>query len=59
MTDMIICGFSMEMELMGWVGKCIGCLYCDEITTFGLVTCQKKGKIIEKENCEDWIVDYR
>ena len=60
MTDMIICGLSMEMEIakeMGYVGKCIGCRkldgdgekeYCD-------------GKILKerKENCKDWIVDIR
>ena len=59
---MYICGLSMEMELaeeMGWVGKCRGCLYCDHITTYGLVTCQKKGKIKEKENCPQWVVDHR
>lgn len=62
MTEMIICGFSMEMEMaeeMGWIGKCRGCLYCDTITTFGLVTCQKRGKIREQENCDDWVVDHR
>lgn len=59
---MYICGLSMEMELaeeMGWVGKCIGCLYCDDITSTGSVNCQKKGKIKEKENCKDWLVDHR
>lgn len=52
----------MEMELaeeMGWVGKCIGCLYCDDITSTGSVNCQKKGRIKEKENCKDWLVDHR
>ena len=62
MTEMIICGLSMEMELaeeMGWVGKCRGCLYCDRITPSGLATCQKKGKVRQKENCKDWVVDHR
>ena len=60
--ELIICGLHMEMELaeeMGWVGKCRGCLYCDGITNFGLATCQKKGKIKEKENCGEWVVDHR
>lgn len=60
--SMWICGLSMEMELaeeLGVVGKCRGCLYCDGITNFGLATCQKKGKIKEKENCEEWVVDHR
>lgn len=53
---------SMEMELateMGWVGKCRGCLYCNGITNYGLATCQKKGKVPEKNNCKDWVVDHR
>lgn len=61
MTELIICGCSMEMELaeeMGWVGKCRGCLYHDRITK-GLVDCQKKGKTREKENCPEWVVDHR
>ena len=62
MAEMIVCGLSMEMELareMGWIGKCRGCLYCNGITNFGFATCQKKGRIPEKENCPDWVVDHR
>lgn len=62
MTDMIICGMNMEMETakeMGTVGKCRGCLYCDNISTIGMAVCQKKGKIKEKENCKDWVIDHR
>ena len=62
MTEMIICGLSMEMEMakeMGWIGKCRGCLYCEYMKNFGLVKCQKKGKIKEQENCKDWIVNHR
>lgn len=62
MAEIIVCGLSMEMEMaeeMGWVGKCRGCLYCDRIINYGLVDCQKKGKISEKENCEEWVVDHR
>ena len=58
---MIICGCSMEMKLaeeMGWVGKCIGCLYFDCYD--GVPSCQKKGRLeTEKENCPDWVVDHR
>lgn len=59
MADMIVCGLSMEMELaeeMGWVGKCIGCLYL-EYDKY----CRKKGKKLKelKENCSDWVVDSR
>lgn len=59
---MYICGLSMEMEMaeeMGYIGKCIGCLYCEDITTYGLVNCQKKGEVRKKDDCEDWVVDHR
>ena len=59
MTDMIICGMSMEMELakeMGTVGKCIDCLHF-EYDNY----CRKKGKKLNerKSNCKDWVVDHR
>lgn len=59
MTEMIICGLSMEMELakeMGTIGKCIGCLYL-EYDNY----CMKKGKKLNerKSNCKDWVVDHR
>lgn len=58
---MYICGMSMEMELaeeMGWVGKCIGCLYLDRFN--GVSICEKKGVLDEEvENCLDWVVDHR
>lgn len=64
MSEMIICGLSMEMEMakeMGWIGKCRGCLhnlvYVDGVK--GIVFCDKKGRVRERENCEDWIVDHR
>ena len=63
MAEMIICGLSMEMELaeeMGWVGKCIGCLYFDKLPN-GALVCNKKNEVLdnERENCEDWLVDHR
>lgn len=63
MAEMIICGLSMEMELaeeMGWIGKCIGCLYFDTLHN-GVSVCNKKNEILddERENCEDWLVDHR
>ena len=59
MTELIICGLSMEMEMaeeMGTVGKCIGCVYL-EYDDY----CRKKGKKLKerKENCDDWVVEYR
>ena len=59
MSDMIICGLSMEMELaeeIGWVGKCISCWYL-EYKDY----CRKKGRKLKerKENCPDWVVDIR
>lgn len=61
---MYVCGLSMEMELaeeMGWVGKCIGCLYLEGDY------CRKKDEILDEDeifgegrvDCEDWFVDYR
>ena len=62
MTEMIICGMSMEMEMaeeMGTVGKCRGCLYL-ETNVNGTRYCQLKGVLTsEKENCKDWVVDHR
>lgn len=62
MSNMIICGLSMEMEMakeMGTVGKCCSCLYFD-INVNGTKHCQLKGVLSkENENCEDWIVDHR
>ena len=60
MTDMIICGLSMEMELakeMGWVGKCIGCRRLDYDGKYEYCD----GKILKehKEDCDKWIVDIR
>jgi hypothetical protein len=61
MREMIMCGFSMEMELaekMGTVGKCVGCLYFDCYD--GVPSCRIKGILdTEKTNCKDWFVDYR
>ena len=63
MPDMIICGFSMEMEMaeeMGVVGKCEGCLYFDELNN-GSLFCRQYDEVLDetKENCKDWIVDHR
>ncbi|MBQ6099000.1 MAG: hypothetical protein IJI80_04410 [Methanobrevibacter sp.] len=62
MTEMIICGLSMEMEMareMGTVGKCRGCVYCNRYSDERIV-CSKKGVLEkEKENCKEWVVDYR
>ena len=43
-------------EEMGTVGKCIGCVYL-EYDDY----CRKKGKKLKerKENCDDWVVEYR
>ena len=59
MTEMIICGLSMEMRMakeMGTIGKCISCLYL-EYDNY----CRKKGKKLKerKENCSEWQVDFR
>lgn len=58
---MIICGFSMEMELSemcGTVGKCRGCHYFSR--NDGVLSCEKTGKLnAEKEACKDWIVNHR
>ena len=51
MTEMIICGLTMEIKLaeeMGWIGKCVGCRYLE----YGDY-CRKKGRHLKerKENC--------
>ena len=61
MTELIICGLSMEMEMakeMGTVGKCIS---CHRFNCFdGVPSCEKKGILDnEKEDCDDWIVNHR
>ena len=58
MAEMIVCGLSMEMEMaeeMGYVGKCIGCLYLEDDY------CTKNEELLKehKTNCEDWLVDHR
>ena len=61
MSEIIICRLSMEMEMakeMGLIGKCKGCLFCEYIKPYGLVMCQKKGKIREQDDCEEWVVDH-
>ena len=62
MEGMIMCGFSMEMELAemcGVVGKCIGGnhLEGDYITDY----CVKHNVIIPYKDlgCNDWFVDIR
>jgi len=60
MTEMIICGLHMEMEIameMGYVGKCIGCYHLDGDGENEYC----KGKLLKerKENCKDWLVDMR
>ena len=63
MTDMIICGMSMEMELakeLNRVGDCRMCLYADWIEYEGdKVKCSKKGTVKQRTNCKDWVVDHR
>ena len=63
MSEMIICGLSMEMEMakeMGTIGKCISCLYFDELNN-GALFCRQYDEVLdeEKEDCPDWLVDYR
>ena len=57
MTDMIICGLSMEMEMareMGTIGQCKSCLYLNGNR------CDKKGLLKKhRSNCKDWVVDHR
>ncbi|MBQ2635373.1 MAG: hypothetical protein IJJ11_07460 [Methanosphaera sp.] len=51
MTEMIICGLSMEMEMareMGTVGKCIGCRYFEKLRN-GALFCEKYDKILDEE----------
>jgi hypothetical protein len=60
MTEMVMCGLHMEMEMakeMGYVGKCIGCVHLDGDG----VDEYCKGKVLteRKENCKDWLVDMR
>lgn len=62
MTEIIICGLSMEMEMakeMGYIGKCIGCLYLERRLQENMIVCSKKGVTRQKEDCKDWIVDHR
>ena len=59
---MYICGCSMEMEMakeMGWVGKCIGCLYTTTKYDDGDWYCTKRKKKTNQENCPEWVVDHR
>ena len=59
---MQICGLSMEMEIareMGYIGKCIGCLYLERRLEENRIICSKKGVIRQRDNCKDWIVDHR
>jgi len=62
MAEMIVCGLSMEMEIareMGYIGKCIGCLYLERRLEENRIICSKKGVIRQRDNCKDWIVDHR
>ena len=63
MTEIIICGLSMEMENareMGYIGKCRGCLYNDRLYDDGKVWCAKSlRKMQQQENCKEWVVDHR
>ena len=62
MTEIIVCGCSMEMRMaeeMGTVGYCISCLYCEYFSTTNGVVCSKKGKTDTRDNCKDWVVDHR
>lgn len=61
MTEMIICGLSMEMEMakeMGTIGKCKGCLY---LNWNNGDYCSKLEEPLEelRENCDSWVVDHR
>ena len=63
MTEMIICGCSMEMRMakeMGTIGKCKSCLYFEKLRN-GALFCRKRDKVLdkEKENCKTWVVDHR
>lgn len=58
---MYVCGLSMEMELaeeMGTIGKCIDCIHHRYITD-DIVSCEIHGLVKPRENCENWLVDYR
>ena len=59
MTEMIVCGLSMEMESAkehNGIGKCSWCWYL-EYEDY----CRKKDKKLLKreEDCNDWVVDMR
>lgn len=62
MTDMWMCGLSMEMEAAkeyGTIGKCQGCRYLD-YNPNGDYCSKKQIILIElKKDCEDWVVDIR
>lgn len=62
MTEMIVCGFHMEMELareLNAIGECRMCLNCDYLSD-NRVICSKKGILNKpKKNCKEWIVDHR
>ena len=63
MTELIICGLSMEMRMaeeMGTIGKCAGCFYFDKLRN-GALICRIRDEVLdsEKEDCEDWCVDMR
>lgn len=63
MTEMIICGLSMEMEMAkeyDGVGKCSWCLYYDKLNN-GALFCRKNDELLdeEKDDCKDWIVNHR
>lgn len=58
---MYICGLSMEMELaeeMGTIGKCIDCIHHQHIDD-EFVDCEIHGRVKSREDCGDWLVDYR
>jgi hypothetical protein len=62
MTEMIVCGLSMEMNMaeeMGHIGKCIGCLYAEKWDSSSLFCLKKGRRVKERENCKDWLVDHR
>ena len=58
---MYICGLSMEMELaeeMGTIGKCIDCIH-HQVITDDIVDCEMHGRVPVRDDCQDWVVDYR
>lgn len=63
MTEMIICGLSMEMEIAkecDGIGNCNWCIYFEKLRN-GALKCTNHNEILDKEktNCKDWIVDHR